>query len=331
MANASRFRPLLRRLWLVGLLVAVPAALVAVALAQPSTVVVEDWSTIPVGTRGIPPGWQGHNWGSPKYDFTVIQDGNKRALLLKSDNDSSSISKEIKVDAKQYPILEWRWKVVTLPPKGDARKAETDDEAAQLYVTFPRFPTAVRSRIIGYIWDSTEPVGRLVPEREGRHRPLHRRALRQRRPRQVDHGDAQRPRGLQEGLRRGARRDRRRRDHLHQLAEHQTRGRNPSSARSCSRSPDRPLPDEFDARGRPPRAGVRAGARLVVVVSSSAASSCTASRSTGRRAASSSGCSRPSSSPPSPSCATRSRSPSATASPTGRSSSRSPRWPSRSS
>ena len=116
-----------------------------------------------MGTRGIPPGWQGHNWGNPKYDFTVIQDGNKRVLLLKSDNDSSSISKEIKVDAKQYPILEWRWKVMTLPPTGDARKAETDDEAAQIYVTFPRFPTAVRSRIIGYIWDSTEPVGASFP------------------------------------------------------------------------------------------------------------------------------------------------------------------------
>jgi hypothetical protein len=78
---------------------------------------------------------------------------------MKSDKDSSSISKEIKVDIKQYPILEWKWKVVDLPLRGSARKAETDDEAAQIYVTFPRFPTAVRSRIIGYIWDSTEPVG----------------------------------------------------------------------------------------------------------------------------------------------------------------------------
>jgi hypothetical protein len=49
------------------------------------------------------------------------------------------------------------------PPRGDARKAETDDEAAQLYVTFPRFPTAVRSRIIGYIWDSNAPAGSTFP------------------------------------------------------------------------------------------------------------------------------------------------------------------------
>ena len=132
-------------------------------MAQPSSIVVENWEKIPVGTKGIPPGWQGHKWGSPKYDFTVVQDGDKKALLLKSDNESSSITKELKVDAKQYPIIEWRWKVIEVPPRGDARKADTDDEAAQLYVTFPRFPTAVRSRIIGYIWDSTQPVGATFP------------------------------------------------------------------------------------------------------------------------------------------------------------------------
>ena len=45
-------------------------------------------------------------------------------------------------------------------PKGaDARHAATDDEAAQLYVVWPRFPQAVRSQIIGYIWDTTAPVG----------------------------------------------------------------------------------------------------------------------------------------------------------------------------
>jgi hypothetical protein len=70
------------------------------------------------------------------------------------------------VDVKEYPILQWRWKVVTLPKGGDARRKETDDEAAQLYVTFPRFPSAVRSRIIGYIWDTTAPVGAIFPSRK---------------------------------------------------------------------------------------------------------------------------------------------------------------------
>jgi hypothetical protein len=136
------------------------------AAAQTGRIVVEDWSKQPVGKRGIPGGWQGQNWGSPKYDFTVVSESAVHALHLRSDSDSSTISKEVKVDVKQYPILQWRWKVVALPKSGDARRKETDDEAAQLYVTFPRFPSALRSRIIGYIWDSTAPAGAIFPSQK---------------------------------------------------------------------------------------------------------------------------------------------------------------------
>jgi len=159
MTNASRPCPLVRRLMLVGLLAAVPAAVVAIALAQPATIVVEDWSKIPVGTRGIPPGWQGHKWGSPKYDFRIETQGGRKVLRAKSQDDSSTISKEAKVNLKDRPILQWSWQAVTLPKGGDGRKSATDDQAAQLYVTFPRFPQAVRSRIISYLWDTTAPAG----------------------------------------------------------------------------------------------------------------------------------------------------------------------------
>jgi hypothetical protein len=134
-------------------------AVTSMAGSQANRIVVEDWSTQPQGRRGVPIGWQGQNWGSPKHDFVVETESPNRVLHLRSDNDSSTISKEVKVDVKQYPILEWRWKVVALPKGGDARRKETDDEAAQLYVTFPRFPSALRSRIIGYIWDTTAPAG----------------------------------------------------------------------------------------------------------------------------------------------------------------------------
>ncbi len=139
---------------------------ISLAAAQTDTIVVEDWSKHPLGKRGVPDGWQGQNWGSPKYDFTVVGESAARALHLRSDNDSSTISKEIKVDVAQYPILQWRWKVVVLPKGGDARRNDTDDEAAQLYVTFPRFPSAVRSRIIGYVWDSTASVGAVFPSQK---------------------------------------------------------------------------------------------------------------------------------------------------------------------
>ena len=138
-------------------------ALLATAFAA-DVVVVEDWSTQPVGTKGIPPPWQKQRWGSPAYDFTVVEDGGRKVLHLKSTNDSSNISKEIKgkVHLRETPILEWSWKVVALPPGGDSRKKETDDQAAQLYVTWPRFPEAVHSRVIGYIWDTAAPAGATI-------------------------------------------------------------------------------------------------------------------------------------------------------------------------
>jgi DUF3047 family protein len=138
----------------------------SLASAQADRILVEDWSTQPQGKRGIPVGWQGQNWGNPKHDFVVVTENPNRALNLRSDNDSSTISKEVKVDVKQYPVLQWRWKIVLLPKAGDARRKETDDEGAQLYVTFPRFPSAVRSRIIGYIWDSTAPAGAVFPSQK---------------------------------------------------------------------------------------------------------------------------------------------------------------------
>jgi hypothetical protein len=137
------------------------AALLAVtATWAAARVVVEDWSGHPVGTRGIPPGWTGHSWGLPAYDFTIVENDGHKVLRLQSHDEGSTISKDIrgKVDLKATPILEWRWKAVALPPGGHSCRAATDDQAAQIYVAWPRFPEALRSRIIGYVWDSTAPV-----------------------------------------------------------------------------------------------------------------------------------------------------------------------------
>ena len=144
-------------------LVALALLLAVVAAWAADSVVVADWSKYRVGSRGIPEGWQGGNWGSPQYDFTVVEVEGQRVLHLKSEGDSSTIALEVKgkVDLRETPILEWRWKVTTLPRGADARKGDTDDEAGQIYVTWRRFPEAVRSRSIGYIWDTTAPVGSL--------------------------------------------------------------------------------------------------------------------------------------------------------------------------
>src|SRR5262245_34152046 len=159
LAFAATVGPRARRVVMHVLIVVASSA---IASAEPPRVLVEDWSRQTVGAAGVPEGWQRHDWGSPRYDFTVVADGPRKVLRMRSESDNSTISKEVRIAVKRFPILVWRWKVVTLPAKADSRQRETDDQAAQLYVTFPRFPERIRSRIIGYVWDTTAPAGSIV-------------------------------------------------------------------------------------------------------------------------------------------------------------------------
>lgn len=144
-----------------------PLAVLAVAFAVVATawaadsVVVEDWRSYALGARGIPGEWKEQTWGKPAYDLEIVSDNGQPVLRLRSKGDSSTISRDLKalVDLDETPILEWRWKVIALPSGGNACQKSTDDQAAQLYVAWLRAPESVRSRIIGYVWDSTAAAG----------------------------------------------------------------------------------------------------------------------------------------------------------------------------
>ena len=128
-------------------------------------VVIEDWTANRVGQRGIPSGWTGEGFGRrADYDLTIAQAGDGRILHLRSNDEHSTIVKDItgKVRLKETPILEWTWKANILPTDGDVRQKKTTDIAAQLYIIWPRFPALLRSRIIGYIWDASTPAATVV-------------------------------------------------------------------------------------------------------------------------------------------------------------------------
>jgi len=200
-------------------------ALVAVATAA-DEVLIEDWKAYKVGTTGLPGEWKAQNWGTPNYqNIKIVDDDAHRALYMKSVNDGTTINREIKgkVHLKDTPILEWEWKVIVLPKGGNSCKKATDDQAGQIFLVWPRFPEAVRSRIIGYLCDTTPPAGTICKsEKTGMVTYI------------VVHSgpadlnrwvtEAQRRRGLQADLRRGARRPRRAL-HRHRLERYQLHGR----------------------------------------------------------------------------------------------------------
>jgi Protein of unknown function (DUF3047) len=144
---------------------AVALLLVALSTAWAATeVVIEDWKAGPLGSKGVPSEWKAQSWGKADYTGFTIADEGSRSLHLFGRSTSSMIVKDVagKVNLKQTPVLQWSWKVVILPTGGDARQAATDDEAGQIYVVWRRFPEMIRSRIIGYVWDTTAPSGEFI-------------------------------------------------------------------------------------------------------------------------------------------------------------------------
>ena len=117
---------------------------------------------------------------------------------LSSVNDAFGIEKDLSFDIRKFPYLTWRWKATRLPKGGDIRKRETDDQAGQIYVLFPKVPRHGQHPFHGIHLgrgdsgrDLRDKHGlqqdeiRGPPERSGKTGP-------------VGLGDAERVRGLQE-------------------------------------------------------------------------------------------------------------------------------------
>jgi hypothetical protein len=112
-----------------------------------------------VDAKGFPVGWNLEKEPGSDSKITLEQEKEGHFLRLLSVGDTFGLKKEMSFDIRQYPYLSWRWRATKLPKGGDIRKRETDDQAGQIYVVFPKFPTMINFRSVGYIWDSQAPAG----------------------------------------------------------------------------------------------------------------------------------------------------------------------------
>lgn len=109
--------------------------------------------------RAVPHGWKLKEWkGRADFDLVETEFGN--AFHLKSDSTSVALYRDISLASDaQYPMINWSWKALKLPKGADCRKRSADDQAAQVYVIFDKWPGKWNSRVIGYIWDTSAPKG----------------------------------------------------------------------------------------------------------------------------------------------------------------------------
>lgn len=132
----------------------------------------------------LPAGWSPLNLGGAGHDtrYTLVEEEGTIVVRAVSDNAASALIYPLHIDLKQYPVVQWRWKVENVLEKGDARQKDGDDYPARLYITFDadaadlgwfekfRFesyhllhgfypPLAA----LNYLWANKLPVGSLLP------------------------------------------------------------------------------------------------------------------------------------------------------------------------
>jgi hypothetical protein len=114
---------------------------------------------VPGAGEAVPP----EDWQVQEFVGTarvrVDEVGGTGVVRLESEASSFALHRDVEMDLAEFPYITWTWRVDVLPERGDVRRREADDQAAQLYIVFPRFPTMFRSRILGYVWDGTAPAG----------------------------------------------------------------------------------------------------------------------------------------------------------------------------
>jgi hypothetical protein len=130
----------------------------------------------------LPEGWKPLTFkkipAQTKYE--IINDGGVTVIKASSEASASGLTKEVRINPREYPIVRWRWKIDNLLKNSDVSRKEGDDYPARLYVTFEYDPDKVSlSRklkykagraifgdipiaALNYIWETKTPVGTIV-------------------------------------------------------------------------------------------------------------------------------------------------------------------------
>lgn len=154
----------------------------AVVQAQGPTIVeVARFSVSKPGTS-LPDGWKPLTFRKiPRLTtYELVEEGAQVVVKAMSDSSASGLTKEVRIDPKEFPIVRWRWKVDNLLQKSDATRKDGDDYPARLYITFEYDPEMVSFGkklkykagqalfgdipigAINYVWETKAPVGAIL-------------------------------------------------------------------------------------------------------------------------------------------------------------------------
>jgi len=189
-ANLSQQHVKFRRSCLTAIAMIIPILLIyflvfhLTTLAQSQTIIeVGKFSAATLGDT-FPPDWKPLTFKKIERHtiYTLVKDNETVVVKAVAESSASGLTREIKINPKEYPIVQWRWKVSNILKKGDVHRKEGDDYPARIYITFEYDPNKLSFfekvkyetiklfygqypplGAINYIWESKAPIGTVVP------------------------------------------------------------------------------------------------------------------------------------------------------------------------
>ncbi len=160
------------------------------ALISSTSVIAETHEQLDIGKFSLsqpgtafPSGWKPLTFDKiPTHtQYTLVKDKDQVVVKAVSRKSSSGLTREITIDPKEYPVVQWRWKIENILQNGDVTKKSGDDYPARLYITFEYDSTKVgffekakyeTAKLLygqyppigalNYIWASKSPIGTMT-------------------------------------------------------------------------------------------------------------------------------------------------------------------------
>ncbi len=103
-------------------------------------------------------GWEPKKFkGSTSYQITTM-DG-RQVLSAQSRDSASALIKKVHIDIKQYPFLNWTWRIENRLVTGNKKIKSGDDYALRIYVVINGGIFIWRTRAINYVWANQSEKG----------------------------------------------------------------------------------------------------------------------------------------------------------------------------
>lgn len=171
------------RIFLIIFLTAVQIISSSLYLRAQDIIDVGKFSTAEPGEK-FPEGWHPLTFKNIESHtrYTLVKDGDTVVVKAVSEASASGLIRNLRIDPKKYPIIQWCWKITNVYNKSDVTQKDGDDYPARIYITFEYDPGRIGffDKIkynlvkqfygeyppigaINYIWESKAPIGTIAP------------------------------------------------------------------------------------------------------------------------------------------------------------------------